>query len=232
MSIAHVQTNGSARTGSSSSAYSVTYSSATTSGDLLTVCISGYGPATFTITDTYSNTWVLAKRVVNGSLSSEIWYAQNCTGGSSHQVTVTPSAAAYITVALSEFSGVAASGALDQTGSGTGTSTSPSSGNVTTAIAGELYIGHMMPLSNPTITDESGWNNRFTVAGSASSNGFSEETQGDTSTIAAGTYAATYTLSSSQSWGAVIATFLPASTAVRPKPPQVINPPLPQQAAA
>jgi hypothetical protein len=210
--IAHVQTTNTQRSGSSSSALNLTHGSTTTAGNLLVVTVSCYNNATFTLGDTYNNTWASAKRANNSPYIVEIFYAKNCLAGASHQITVTPSIAAYLSLCIEEFSGVDTTAPLDQTNSATTTGANPSSGNVTTAVDGELYVGALNCSGTGTPTVEAGWNSRANLPSSGSLQIIAVETQGDTSTIAAGTYAATWTLAST-TYATAIATFKAAAAA-------------------
>lgn len=91
----------------------VTFTSSTTSGNMLIAVYRGSQSANLTVADNKGNTWV---ECVEGATSGiAIWAAYNITGGSSHNVTFTLSVSnpdSGDIVAL-EYSGMATSSALD-----------------------------------------------------------------------------------------------------------------------
>lgn len=88
----------------------------TTSGNWLGLVVSvDNGPQTVTgITDTYGNTWTPASSNPQAPTGQNtyVYYAQNITGGTGHQVTANFSAAAPFAMAVFEFSGRATTGSV------------------------------------------------------------------------------------------------------------------------
>jgi hypothetical protein len=155
---------------------SLTLNSATTSGNLLVLCVSCYyaganaGNA-WTASDNKGNTWTSAV-LTDTTGKMQIFYAQNITGGASHQVTLTVAGPSntYLIITVLEYSGVATSSALDKanaafTATNTTAYTSPTS--ATTTQADELLIGcHHAYQSAATPTPATNWTTVATQAGS------------------------------------------------------------------
>lgn len=153
----------------------VTFNSATTSGNLLVLCVTSYyaganAGGTWTVSDNKGNTWSSATSSDTFS-RIQIFYAENITGGSSHQVTLSVSGiAAYMIATAVEYSGVATSSSLDQSGSAytatnTTSYTSPTTG--TTSQADELLIGcHHAYQSSATPTPSGSFSTVATQTGS------------------------------------------------------------------
>jgi hypothetical protein len=164
---------------------------------------------TVTVTDSKSNTW--NTDVTADMLTSNTPHAGVASGkiatplvGGVDTITVTWGASVGLAAfGAYEYAGIAQSSWLDQTAGATGTSTSPSSGNVTTTAASEVLIGVVCGAGAPTFTPGSGWTTveEFDIQGSKI---YAAE---DQVVIATGTYAATATLGSSQDWAAAIATY-------------------------
>jgi hypothetical protein len=122
-----------------------------TGGDLLVVmslsCNSGTAGCTAnappSLTDTLKNTWTAAVSSFGATAQGQInlWYTCSSIGGKD-AIAVTGSSPANMHVHFYEYSGVATSGCLDQTGTATSSSSSPNvttSGSVTQS--SELVIG-------------------------------------------------------------------------------------------
>ena len=215
--IAQVQATGKASSGTTNASVSQPFGNPTTSGNLLVVVIglkaaAGTNAITPTIVDNYNNTWKKACRAVNGTSSIDIWYAENCTGGMNHQISVTPGAAAFVVFSLAEYSGVAVQNALDQNTQNSANSAAPNSGSVVTNTAGELYIGGLR-IGNAV--PEAGWTTVFANVPSATTLAINVESFGAGTVAAAGNYAATWMLAAPTAWAACLATFRP----VKPPPP-------------
>lgn len=123
------------------------FSSDVTSGNLL-VAFACYNSGTQTIssiTDTGSNTWNSVAAAFTGGSSnySQMWIAENVTGGSSFVVTANlTGSAGFRKIVVMEISGAALSGAADQYTTGTGlTGTAQSIGPVTPTTNGQMLIG-------------------------------------------------------------------------------------------
>jgi hypothetical protein len=104
--------------GSTTGGFNISYPSANTAGNLLVFVLrlGGDPGATFTVTDSRSNTWVKVFQTTanadDGSILS-IWYAKNCAAGANNvQFATTNSITSRYT--LSEYSGIDTSTALDK----------------------------------------------------------------------------------------------------------------------
>lgn len=182
-----------------------------TAGSLVAITSSS-SDATVTISHSQAGSVLGAVGPVNnGGDTIRIDYVENIVGGASHTVSMTTNAEQYSVLNASEYSGIATSSSIDQTGSGTGTSTTLSSGNVTTTQADELLVGAgtISAGTDSTFTATSS----FTLRGSIGN--ADEGTVGyliDRIVSATGTYAATATWGgSSGAWVAAIATFKAAA---------------------
>ena len=189
----------------------VTFDSPTTSGNLIIVCVDSYPSAapTYTVTDNKSNTSASAVYRTQDTSRIQISYFANIAGGASHSVTVQSTRSdGRLRVHLQEWSGLATSSPLDKTASATGYSSSPSSGNTaTTAQNDEALIGFAATSADVrNFTAGSGYTevNEIDVVETSS-----DEYRIVTST---GDYAATFTLSATDSWRCLIATFLAAAS--------------------
>lgn len=210
MAYAHVQTNHIQDGNSSTHSISLT---GTTAGNMLTLAIDTFQSGGADLTVPAGWTRVVRSAVLNNSVRVEIWVSPNIAGGNV-TVAINPSAgASYVSAALSEWSGGATTTPQDQSNSTIQSvaSANPSSGNVTTTTAGELYLGVLATVNNRTMTlTSSGWTDRYNGP-TGVNQPIDYGSNGESSSVAAGTYAATWTLSSSDAWAACIATFLPGA---------------------
>jgi len=139
------------------------FPSATTTGNLIVVSIStnGTANAVTSVTDVAGNTYTKVWSVVNSSVTSDLWYASNITGGASQTVTVSVSSTRATAVVAHEYSGIAVTSPLDKSVTATGSSNSPASGSTsTTTVANEIVIGAVAMLGGTTtFTAGSGYTN-------------------------------------------------------------------------
>lgn len=122
----------------SGSARSLAYNSNVAAGNLLVAVVSTFNPGiTVAVADSLGQTWSAANITGLAHPYSEagdlqnrqsIWYFPN-TGAGACSVTVTPSATAYVSIALSEFSGAATANVLGYVTAVAGASTSPNAGD-------------------------------------------------------------------------------------------------------
>src|ERR1035441_9318234 len=102
----------------------VAFSSNNTAGNLIVVVLRAAGGATSVPSDTNLNTYQIAyPNLLQGSNRLSVYYAQNIAAGA-NTVSVAATGASAIRVAIFEYSGIAASNALDQATGTTGTGTS------------------------------------------------------------------------------------------------------------
>ena len=129
-----------------------------TAGNLIVVSVSGWPnlPTATAVTDSLGNAYSIAGTVlVSQGAYSAIYYSKNVKGGADTVTVTTPKSGGQISMAVAEFSGIDPVSPLDATAGATGSGTSPSSGNMTPTLAGNLVIG-------------SGTHNGTTVTGAGS----------------------------------------------------------------
>jgi hypothetical protein len=149
------QTPTGSQNASSASARATTYSSSTTSGNTLIVVgvSNGTGNPTLSISDSNTNSWTqvfLANDTTNNTRVYG-WVAPNCVGGASHSVTLTPSAAAFISMGIMETAGGATSSPQDGSGATlvNSNTNAPSTGSVTTSQINDLIFGCLTQNGSP-----------------------------------------------------------------------------------
>lgn len=155
-----------------------------------------------------SQTWALATSAGDGSFSDVyVFYALNTASGSeSATVTCNNGATEIIHIAGAEFSGLATSGSLDKTATGTYSFAVPASGTTaTTAAANEVLIGGFGYALGDAVDPGSGW----TLAGSQFDTGQNRSVFMEYKIVSAtGAYQATTTdLGGTYAGAGVIATF-------------------------
>ncbi|HXJ71972.1 MAG TPA: YDG domain-containing protein, partial [Candidatus Dormibacteraeota bacterium] len=156
-------------------------------------------------------TWSRASQAANANgTTTEIWYAPNVSGAGT-TVTINLAASLRAAAVMMEYSGVLTAAPVDQTASGTGSSTSPVTGTTpTTTRASELWIGGIGFISS-TPTLGTILNSFASIGPSASTNGTAannakvyalEKIVTETGIAASGG-----TLSASAQWAGAMATF-------------------------
>ncbi len=139
------------------SSVAVPFKAAEQAGDLNVVVV-GWNDSMATVgtvTDSSGNVYQLAvgPTIYSGAMTQAIYYAMNIVSAAAGANTVTVSfsgSATYPDVRILEYSGVAASGALDVTAAATGNSALASSGAATTSNANDLIFGAVMTWSHAT----------------------------------------------------------------------------------
>src|SRR5258708_17883565 len=118
-----------------------------TAGNWIAVCIRAGSSSSqvFTVSDSNGNTYRQAvqfgQTVAKNTLG--IFYSENIKGGA-NTITVSDTVSGILRFAILEYSGVATSNSLDVIAAAQGTSASPSSGNVTTTVSGDLLLGTIL----------------------------------------------------------------------------------------
>ena len=199
----------------SGSSFTVTQSSTPTSGNLNVLTITarvGSGvPATV---KSISQTGVVWSKVTNagsGAIDVEIW-AGVVGSGASASITVTLTGIVGTAVAnVCEYSGLTTSSYLDVTASTFGSSTASDTGTTaTTTQANELWVGSTGDVTATQSTPTNGFTLLDGTATGSTSNAFLEKIVSSTGTANSGT-----TLSSSNAWVGVIATFTATPVSAR-----------------
>ena len=124
------------------------YTGGNTAGNLLTACfVMDPAQTVASMTDTRSNTWTRAHRIIGGGGGTvEIWYAMNVSAGANTVTGNYSGSTSYAAMMLHEYSGAAISSALDvvaaqnQTNPGVAAD-AVSSGANTTTVNGALIFG-------------------------------------------------------------------------------------------
>jgi hypothetical protein len=208
--ITHVQSTKSVSVGTVAS-QSTTFASTPTAGNLVVVACTAISGGTFgtsAVTDNKGNTYTRINTATVLDNTVAVFYAKNISSSATFTVTCDANINDYTAIAIHEYSGADITTPADQTNTGTGTSTAVATANVTTATSNQLYFGAMVYEDDATrtITPGSGYTERQESESSASATIGTED-----KTAAAGTHSATWTLGTSGSWAAVIATFKPAA---------------------
>jgi hypothetical protein len=208
----------------SQTATSVTLGSAVTAGNLIVVAVSLWNTnsdaVVSSVTDNKGNTYQLAVDDPvgqNGGVEPlAIYYAYNVAGGSSFQVTVnTAGAASFVTVAATEYAGIATINPLDKTAAtnalGGAASTAGDSGaTATTTTDYELVFGACNHLDADT-TATAGTNFTMREFNNDNSNSETLYTE-DRFVTTKGTYNATMTFAANRQWRCGVATFKAADS--------------------
>jgi type II secretory pathway pseudopilin PulG len=180
--------------------------SSVTDGNLIVVgiMVNNQNISANEITDNYGNTYTEVIEEINGLNHIAIFYAKNVVGGPNFTVS---SIINNRTLTVHEYSGVDPTDPLDQFTSGIGNSRNLNSGNITTAIDGELYFGVGFGGRNGNSwTAGTNYTIREQVTTPLNSRIATEDKFGPAQTTAA-----TFSTSQSNPWAAAIATFKPAA---------------------
>ncbi len=209
-------------TGKAMTSMAATFSAPTTAGNAILIGVT-YGNVnpTITATDSQGNTYVQAIKTYDSGhrQGSAILYATNIKGETNNTVTVKfSSSVAYLAVGIHEYSGLAASGALDVTAGVTGKGASPSSPAAKTTAGGDLVFGCAVEDSigrGDTFTAGAGFAKRVDLGNAAA---YADE---DSVQTTAGSIAATWTLSPSSTWLVDLAAFKTTGGAQAPVAPVI-----------
>ncbi|MGE5647066.1 MAG: beta strand repeat-containing protein [Acidobacteriota bacterium] len=130
----------------SASQISVALPSAVTAGNLLVIAVSSWpnAPAATAITDSLGNIYSPAGTVRQSPASrayTGIYYAKNVIGGADTVVFHGASGGTELSVVAAEFAGADTTSPLDAAGGSAGYGSTPSSGDLTPTVAGDLVIG-------------------------------------------------------------------------------------------
>ncbi|MHB8710434.1 MAG: fibronectin type III domain-containing protein [Minisyncoccota bacterium] len=194
-----------------------------TAGNTIIVAVTlGNGTAitSANISDSQGNSYAIAGQTYDSgnNQSAAIAYALNIKGGSNTVTFTSPGSAGYTALAISEYSGIAASGALDGVASniqnGTTAANAITSTAFTTSTAGDLIIGAFVDDAGgmAAISSGTGFTRRTFPT---PSNSISIATEDQTQTTA-GSVAATATFSLADRYLAIGAAFKPSSTSTPP----------------
>jgi hypothetical protein len=177
------------------------FSNANGKGNLLVVAVRlGDMNPTVSLTDSLNNPYALALKQLLNADGDEgyVFYAMNSAGGT-NTIRVAVSSAITIRLAIHEFSGLALSNSLDVAVGSQGSSNTPVSGSATTSNANELIFGMGFTSNSDNWTAGSGFVLRETPG-----NKIGTEYR---ITSSAGTANASFGLSPSDLWGAIVVAF-------------------------
>ncbi len=191
----------------------ITLTSPVGAGDLLVGWFGQYNSSgQVTVSDNVNGAWTRSSASTSyggGSGDIALYYRQNSAaapGGLT--ITITATNATYLEGVAADYSGVAATGALDQVSVAKGNSTSVNSGPTASVGAGEVVVGAVLTGGSPgTVTAGSSQGQAFTMRTQWGSGSADLE---DILVSAAGAQDATATFSSATDWYAVAAVFHPA----------------------
>ena len=203
--------HGSTDNGTTSTKSTVVTLPSVASGHLLTCTLTygNTGGTSLSVSDNLNGPWSVANAVHYDTTIAQTtgqFYLANSKAGTT-TITGTPgSAGEYGAMNCQEWSGAATSSPLDKNTETDGTTANPSSGSVTTTVAGELILGDLENVQSPTA------GSGFTFINNAPETWLASEyqIQGSAASIAATWTAAATT------WAAQVATFKPAATALTP----------------
>ncbi len=202
--------SGAVSTGSQVTSTTISLSAPVHAGDLLAGWFGQYAASgQVQVSDNVNGAWTRSSASTtwgSGHGDLALYYVQNSApAGNGLTITISASSATYLQGAVSEYGGVATSGALDQVAVGHGNSATVDSGATGSVGAGELVIGGIVTGGSPgTVTPGSSAGQTFTMR--AHTSGYSADLE-DIQSSGAGAQDARATFSSSTDWYAVVATF-------------------------
>jgi chitodextrinase len=200
---------GTVSTGSQVTSVTIKLSGAVNVGDLLVGWFGQYNSSgQVHVSDNVNGAWTRSSASTtfgsHGDLA--LYYVQNSAAAPSGlTITITATSATYLQGTMSEYSGVATTGALDQAAAAKGNSATVDSGPTAAVGAGELVIGGIITGGSPSsVTPGSTQGLAFTIRSKTSSGSADFE---DVLVSAAGAQDARATFASATDWYAVVAVF-------------------------
>jgi hypothetical protein len=210
--IALVQAN--AAQGSSVKSLSVAFPISNTVGNLIIAFVRmSTSTQTVALADSAGNPYIEAVGQLQTSDGSQshLFYAKNILGAPNTVTATFSSTNSHPWLAVFEYRGLNTSSPLDQTSHALGSSTTPNSGvTPTTSSATELVFSGLQLAYNYQGTETAGSGYTLVQSDTGSSPASTESMVVTTK----GSYSATYTLSSSANWSALVATFIGGAVSV------------------
>lgn len=217
MAILHVQSR-IVGFGTDPGARSLAYSSSVAAGRLLCCAVASYntgGDITVTVADDVNGSWTQAGTyTTQANERISIWYkAPSGVGSGTTTVTVTPSANAYLSFAIHEYSGVKSSAPLRSTSNNFTNSTTPSTGSVTATVGDLIFaaFGFSSVLLTSAVADAP-MTDRVQVLDGGPTEGLCSADN----VSASGNTNASWVISTTAGWQAIGASFKPADSPVGP----------------
>jgi chitodextrinase len=196
--------------GSLVTSITITLTSPVSAGDLLAGWFGQYNSSgQVTVSDNVNGAWTRSSASTSyggGSGDIALYYLQNSAAAPAGlTITITATNATYLEGVAADYSGLAATGALDQVSVAKGNGTNVNSGPTASVGAGELVVGAVLTGGQPgTVTAGSSQGQAFTMRTQWGSGSADLE---DILVSAAGAQDATATFSSATDWYAVAAVF-------------------------
>jgi hypothetical protein len=195
--------------GGQATSLTITLTSPVSAGDLLVGWFGQYNSSgQVTVSDNVNGAWTRSVSTTYGNGGGDIalYYLQNSAAAPAGlTITITSANATYLEGVAADYSGVATTGALDQTAVAHGNSTTVDSGPTASVGAGELVVGAILTGGSPgTVTAGSSQGQAFTMRTQWGSGSADLE---DILVSTAGAQDARATFSSSTDWYAVAAVF-------------------------
>jgi hypothetical protein len=193
---------------------SLAFPSSNTAGNFIAVVVrGGVANEVFTVQDSAGNMYQKAVQLpVTGSPGGEslaIYYAESIAGGA-NTVTVSQTVPATLRFAILEYSGIAATNALDRVAAAQGTSASPNSPSVTTTTSGDLLLAGILSVDSEVYTPGNGYTAEEAVPAEPNTKLLVEQQiQSADGPVSAGA-----TLGGIDPWGVVLAAFHAAPATV------------------
>ncbi len=197
-------------TGTQVTSTTITFTAPVAAGDLLAGWFGQYNSSgQVSVSDNINGAWTRSSAATtfgSGSGDIALYYLQNSAAAPSGlTITITSTSATYLEGAAAAYSGVATTGALDQTAVAKGNSTAVDSGPTASVGAGELVVGGIMTGGSPgTATAGSSQGQAFAMRSQTGSGSIDIE---DILASTAGAQDARATFSSATDWYAVAAVF-------------------------
>ena len=196
-------------TGSQATSVTLQFGQPVGAGDLLVGWFGQYNSSgQVKVSDNVNGAWTrvtTASTTFGSGGDLAFYYLQNAKPSSGLTITISATSATYLQGAVSEFSGVATSGAFDQAAAASGNGTSVATGATAAVGAGELVVGGIVTGGQPgTVTPGSSQGQPF-VMGTHTSVGSAD--MEDIVSSTAGTQQSTATFTSATDWHAGVAVF-------------------------
>jgi chitodextrinase len=203
---------GAVSTGSRVTSTTIVLANPVHAGDLLAGWLGQYDAAgQVQVSDNVNGAWTRTSASTtfsSGSGDLALFYVQNSAAAPwGLTITITATTPTYLQGAVSEYSGVATAGALDQVAAAKGTGTAVDSGPTGAVGAGELVVGAVISGGSPgTVTPGSSQGQPFTLRAQTSSGSADLE---DIAASTAGAQDARATFSAATDWYAAVGVFHP-----------------------
>ncbi|HLI41153.1 MAG TPA: choice-of-anchor Q domain-containing protein [Streptosporangiaceae bacterium] len=207
---AHWVQGGAVSTGSQVTSVTITLTSPVSAGDLLVGWFGQYNSSgQVQVSDNVNGAWTRSGASTtfgSGSGDIALYYLQDSAAAPDGlTITITATSPTYLEAVAADYSGVATSGALDQTAVAKGNSASADSGPTASVSAGELVVGAILTGGSPgTVTPGSTQGQVFTMRSQTGSGSADLE---DVLVCAAGAQDARASFSAATDWYAVVAVF-------------------------